>query len=882
MADRKQSIPGYEYVKSSGGIHEYRLLANDLRVLVKEERSVPVATCMVTYHVGSRDEAVGHTGSTHMLEHLLFKHSKNYGANYWTVLMDKGAQSNATTWLDRTNYYHTIPVEHLADAVGYEADRMRNAFFSKEELETERTIVLNELEFRVENEPMEQLDQDMWATAYQAHPYHHPTIGWRSDIEGAPHDALMRFYDKFYWPNNATVTIIGDFALSDALALVRKSFEHVPRSPHDIPHVHTKEAKQYGVRRVEVKKAGQTNIVGVAHKTPPGIHKDSVIFSVLARILTGGKSSRLYRALVEAGLATDVVVRDTPFKDEGLFSLFAMLLPGVSHEKVERVIRAEYEAIQKKGVLPAEVKRAIAQVETESSFSRDGSAAIAGYVNEAIALGDWTTYTRFKDDVAKVTAQDVKRVVQTYFTDAQSTVGWFVGLGNGVSKKKLPSSRTGRMCMLHTHAQASSRMHDMKVITDIKEIAEDGMQIVVVPTGVEDAVTIEGSFLAGTWFASSKNPVVPELLVHMLDKGTKKMNKRIIAERLENMGASVDFSIDEYRVRFHAKCIKEYIEPLLRIIAEEVAMPLLSPLEFAKEKKRYLAELLQETEATATMANATFYQTLYPAMHPNHGHTPQELIRLANKVTVQDLKKFHTFAYGKGSLTVVFAGDVNEATSVKYAKQAFGKWKNVNIKLPQPKAITGVNHRVEKNMFIPEKGNVDVTFGNAIGITRTHKDYYPLVLGIAALGGSFSARLMKHVRESKGLTYGIYARVGGAQNGKDGYWAIRGMFAPALLAKGKEATLEEITAIGKEGITKEELAVRKEVVKGSFVVGASSSGSLAHTILGLIEEGLSKAYLAEYLAIIDSISLEEVNAALKKYVSGEQLLIVQAGTLPKE
>ena len=208
----------FEFVKTSGGIDEYRCTHNDLSILLMEDHSAPVATFMVTYHVGSRNEAIGHTGSTHLLEHMMFKGSKNFnkekGNPIWTVLQDVGAQINATTWMDRTNYFELLPSEHLGRAIAIEADRMRNLFIKDEERQTEMTVVRNEFE-RGENDPFDTLDKNMWATAYQAHPYHHSTIGWRSDIEGVSTERLREFYETYYWPNNAKVTIIGDFKKDD-------------------------------------------------------------------------------------------------------------------------------------------------------------------------------------------------------------------------------------------------------------------------------------------------------------------------------------------------------------------------------------------------------------------------------------------------------------------------------------------------------------------------------------------------------------------------------------------------------------------------------------------------------------------------------------------
>jgi len=425
----KKKEPGFEFIKASGGIEEYCLTSNKLRVLTLEEHSAPVTTFMVTYHVGSRNEAIGHTGATHLLEHLMFKGSKKYNKEnntaIWTELQNIGAQINATTWNDRTNYFEVVPSEHLERAIAIEADRMRNAFLKDEDRQPEMTVVRNEFE-RGENSPFDVLDKNIWATAYQAHPYHHSTIGWRSDIENVSTKRLQEFYNVYYWPNNATVTVIGDFEKKRTLALIKKYFGAHGRSQHAIPEMYTEEPAQEGPRRIMVKRAGQTGIVGVGHKTPEGLNQDIYALQVLGKILTEGKISRLYKRIVDPGLATSLFMYDFPFKDCGMFISYVFLTPETDHNVVEEIILGEYRQIIKEGIKQKELDRAQAQIKANIAFSRDGSYAVASALNEAIAIGDWTFYSTFMDHIIKVSRKDIQRVAEKYLIEDQSTTGWFI------------------------------------------------------------------------------------------------------------------------------------------------------------------------------------------------------------------------------------------------------------------------------------------------------------------------------------------------------------------------------------------------------------------------------------------------------------------------
>ena len=424
-----QTPEAFAFVEVSGGIEAYRLRANGLQVLLLPEAAAPVVTFMVTYRVGSRNESAGLTGATHFLEHLMFKgterFNKQQGTSIFNTLQRVGAQINATTWLDRTNYYELLPKEHLPLAIEIEADRMRGALIDPEEMESERTVILNELD-RGQNEPMRNLYHAVWSAAFAAHPYGHPTIGWRSDVEEVTPDGLRHFYDTFYWPNNATLSIIGDVDTGEALRLVEKHFGAIAPSPEPIPDVTTREPEQRGERRVVVRQAGQLGVVLVAYKMPPALDPDAVALDVLATVLASGMNSRLYRRLTDEGVTTSVHASGSHLRNPGLFSCFAMLAPERQHEEAEAAIYEEIALLQEKGVTDKELNRAKNQLRALEAFSRDGSFAIAAQLNEAIAAGDWKLYTTFGERLDRVTASDVQRAAQTYLVEDARTVGFYV------------------------------------------------------------------------------------------------------------------------------------------------------------------------------------------------------------------------------------------------------------------------------------------------------------------------------------------------------------------------------------------------------------------------------------------------------------------------
>lgn len=423
--DSRSTTP--EPLRTVGGIQEYRL-DNGLQVLILPESAAPVAVCMVTYRVGSRNERAGLTGATHLLEHLMFKgterFNKEQGTAIFNTLQRLGGMVNATTWLDRTNYYTMLPAEHLEQAVEIEADRMRNARVRDEDLASERTVVLNELD-RGQNEPIRRLLHAVYAAAYVAHPYGHPTIGWRSDVEHVTAQGLRHFYDTYYWPDNATVSILGAVEPAEALALVEKHFGGIPAAPDAFEHRVTEEPAQIGERRVTVRQAGRLGTVLMAFKAVPGLDPMADALDVLAIALGSGRSSRIYRRLVDTGLAMAASAWMPRLRDPALFTTYAMLTPGTSFEAAEAALWEVLEEVARDGISEDELKRARRQAVADEAFGRDGPFAAASRLNEAIALGDWTLFPDLVRRLEAVTAEDVQAAARFVFNRDRLTVGLY-------------------------------------------------------------------------------------------------------------------------------------------------------------------------------------------------------------------------------------------------------------------------------------------------------------------------------------------------------------------------------------------------------------------------------------------------------------------------
>ena len=426
----------FEKVESERGVTEWKHRGNGLRVLVAPTPVAPVVGFGVVYRVGSRHEVSGHTGATHILEHLMFKGTQRYNRERGTEIARQlhrvGAAFNATTWLDRTNYYEILPVDRLPLAVDIESDRMRGALVRDSDLDSERTVVLNELDSG-ENDPFDLLMKSSFAHAFIEHTYHHPTIGWRGDVERIDGKVLRRFYDTYYHPDNATVIVVGDIDEETALEEVERGFGALQPAPGPLYQPTIREGVQRGERRFEVHRAGELGALALTWHIPEGLHADLPALSVLTQILSDGVTSRLHQRLVETNRCLGVHAFAMELHDPGVFQIFATIAPGVDPTEVEGEIRSDVGALSSAPPSDDEVARALVQTRTDLAFHHESPGQIMTGLTEAVAMGDWRRFLRELELVEAVSADDLQRVAASYLGDLNLTVGRFVPENGGDS-----------------------------------------------------------------------------------------------------------------------------------------------------------------------------------------------------------------------------------------------------------------------------------------------------------------------------------------------------------------------------------------------------------------------------------------------------------------
>nr|WP_299381267.1 pitrilysin family protein [Allomuricauda sp.] len=897
-------------IKELGGIEEYQYEPNGMNLLLVRDNSAPVVTVQIVYRVGSRHEVTGNTGSTHLLEHLMFKGTEKFNKRKGTSIDSKlnriGAQMNATTWNDRTNYYETIPSDKIEVALEIEADRMRNSLLLKEDKEAEMTVVRNEFE-RGENNPNSVLSKEIWATAYMAHPYHHSTIGWRSDIEKMPIEVLRKFYNTYYWPNNATLTIIGDFEKETLFKLVDKHFGKITRAPHEMPQPYTEEPPQYGPRKVVVKKPGQLGVISVAFKIPGRMHQDLPALKVLGEIIGSGTSSVINTEFIDKGLAFYGYAYTSNFKEVGLFTMSLGVDQNSDFEGINKKMLETLEKIKTEGVQQKDVDRIVSKLNAQTILSRDGSGSIAKQLTEAIAAGDWTDFVKGSDRLKSVTAEQVQKVAKKYLLEDQSTTGYFIPKTSGANPvgSQLPANFTSTEWDKHYYRhpdyrempessfenqnvhsesklqrEASDRIKEETKTGQFVRETVAGMDVVTAKTGAKDFVTVAASFPIGSYFNSGGNKYVPLLTARLLSKGTTKKDKFQFSQQLEKLGVSINVNAGTHKVDIGFKCLEKDLETVVSLLAEELRYPLFDAKELEILKQQILGNMQQGISDPATRANIALSQLIYPADHPNYSKDIEVSMEDIKNIDTVQIRQFHKNYFGPKGMRLVAVGDVDtDALHIALKKSFFG-WKggiNSDVVYREPQKNKGDM----KVVSIPQKPSAQLLIGQYTGLKRTDPDYLPFFVGNYTLGGGFSGRLMRTVRDEDGLTYSIGTKHTGHDFGVGGNWSLSASFSPKLFQKGLDATMIQLKRWWKDGITEKELQDRKSNLTGKFKVGLSSTTGLAGAILTFLERGLQPDYVNQYPKDIEAVTLDQVNQAIKKYIDLNKLIVVKSGSLDK-
>ena len=871
------------------GITEYRL-DNGLRFLLFPDASKPTATVNVTYFVGSRHEGYGETGMAHLLEHLVFKGTPDH-PNISEELAEHGARPNGTTSFDRTNYYETFPStdENLEWALDLEADRMVNSFISRDDLDSEMTVVRNEMESR-ENSPISVLLTRTLATAYLWHNYGNDIGGARSDVEGVPIDRLQAFYRKYYQPDNALLIVTGKFETERALELITQKFDRIPRPDRNggntLWETYTQEPVQEGERTVTLRRVGDVQIATMAYHVPPGSHPDYAAIDILAQVLGDQPSGRLYRGLVEPGLAASASSFSYQLREAGTLITYSQVR---TEDDLSAAVTAMNEVlvdVLRDPVTGEEVDRAKTSLLNGVERTFNDPESIALQLSEWASLGDWRLFFLHRDRIEAVEPEDVHRVAAEYLKSDNRTVGFFYPTDEP-DRAEIPDlpdiasaldDYTGREAIAAGEAFDPSPSNIEQRTT--RYTLSNGMEVALLPKATRgQTVNLGFRVILGDEEALTGRTTAGSIAGQMLMRGSSGHTRQQIQDELDRLQATGSVGGIASQAFGSVQTTRENMDDVMRLMAEIVREPSFPEDEFETLKEQQLAGLEQQRSDPAALAQTALGRHMNPAPpgHPSYTATVEESVAAVEAVTLDEARAFHRDFYGPQLGTLAVVGDFDPQEIRGVIEEAFGDWES-------PYAAT----RISTEFFdapaevlqieTPDKANAFLFAQQNLALRDDHTDYPALILAGYMIGGGFlNSRLVERIREQDGLSYNVQAQIAGHPIDENGSFVAVSIQAPENAEKVEAALREEIQKVLDEGFTDDELDVAKQGYLQSRELARAQDGSLVTILTQGLYFDRTLAWHAEFEGRVRDLTVEGVNAAVRRHLDLNKMTVVKAG-----
>ena len=876
------------------GISQYTL-ANGMRVLLFPDATKPTVTVNLVYGVGSVDENYGETGMAHLLEHLLFKGTPTQ-TDISGEMKKRGINFNATTSLDRTNYFSSFPAndDTLTWVLGMEADRMVNSNIARKDLDSEMTVVRNELESG-ENNPGAVLFQRIRSTAFLWHNYGNSTIGARSDVEGVPIDRLQAFYRQWYQPDNATLVIAGRIDPAETLQLVSSKFGGIKAPKRALPHRYTVEPPQDGEREVTVRRTGDLHLVAAAYHTPALAHADSAPLSVLADILGNTPGGRLHKALVETKIAAGAGASGESLREPGLLSVYAVLPKTGDAANAQAELLKQVEQLRERPITQAEVDEAKQRIGNAYDLYLTDVNAVAMGLAEFQSAGDWRLLFTSRDAVEKVTAEDVNRVAAAYLRSSNRTLGRFiptdardrVTIPAAPAVATLVDGYTGR-AVVAAGENFDPSPQNIQARTSTFTLG-NGLKVSLLPKKTRgETVVVGAQFRFGDEASVTASPdPAGSVAGAMLMRGSQAMSRQQIDQRFEALKtqASVSGSIQGATIAMQTR--RGQLADALALAAEVLRTPSFPESEFEQLRLQAITGLeasRREPGSVAGMALAQHFDP-WPADHPLHVDSIDESLAKLKALKLEDVRAFHRNFYGTAYGEIAIVGDFDPAAVKQQLETLFAGWQTPKPYLPIDTRYTSVPARQER-LETPDKPNAVLTARHNLPLRVVDPDYPALIVANRVFGGgALKSRLGDRIRQREGLSYGVSSaiRADDSRSGQDdaGSLSIQAIAAPENMAKVEAAVREELARLVKDGITEEEL---RDAVAGILTErqqGRADDGSVAGMLADQLYFGRDMQFTAALDAQYRALALAQVNAAIRKYLKPDALSVYVAGDFAK-
>lgn len=891
FAQKKSSaLPAPKKITSVEGITEYEL-ANGLKVLLFPDPSKSTITVNITYLVGSRHEGYGESGMAHLLEHMVFKGTPRH-PNIPQELTAHGARPNGTTWFDRTNYFETFSAteENLRWALDMEADRMVNSFIAKKDLESEFSVVRNEFESG-ENNPSGVLMERVLSTAYLWHNYGKSTIGSKEDIERVPIENLQAFYRKYYQPDNAVLTVAGKFDEQKTLAMINDYFGVIPKPTRVLQPTYTVEPTQDGERHVTLRRTGDVQVTAAGYHIPAGAHPDYPAVNVLADVLTNEPSGRLYKALVESKKASSVYGFAWALKDPGYAYFAAEVLKEKSLEDATKTMLDVCDNLKNNPITKEETERAKNKFLKFFEQTYNNSDRVGLTLSEYIAKGDWRLWFHYRDQLEKVTAEDVNRVAALYFKPSNRTTGVFIPdpapdrstITAAPEPAELLKNYKGKQALAQAEEFDPSPANIM-ARTKTGTFSGGAKYAFLSKSTRGNSVTASMTLRIGSEKTLEGKSTLAEFAVSMLRRGTKSKTFQEINDALDALKSSVNIFGSGQTISISIQSTKDNLVPTLKIVYEILREPVFPAAELEKLRDEELAGIDQQRSEPQAIATIMYDRAVnaYPKDHFRYTMDFDEQVAAVKALKIEDIKKFYTDYFNATNATVSVVGDFDEASVKTELEKILSNWASPVAYTRAPSQFFKPSPNSQK-INTPDKANAMMRAGFNLELNENDADYAALIIGNYMLGGGFlNSRLAVRIRQKEGISYGVGSFIQADPLDKAGSFGTFAIYNPDNSDRLIEAYKDELDKMLKEGFKEEEL---KDAVKGwlqSRNVSRSQDRELVGRLNNYLFIGRTMQWDADLEKKVGSLTTAQVNETVKRWIKPEQLTIIQAGDFERK
>lgn len=869
-------------------------LRNGLDVILLEDHRLPLVAANIWYHVGPANERPGLTGFAHLFEHMMFEGSKHIGKEgHFRHLEAAGASEiNGTTDFDRTNYFETLPSNQLELALWLESDRMGFLLEKLDtgKLENQRDVVRNERRQSMEGHPYGLVQEELFHQLFpKEHPYYASVIGSHADIEAARLEDVREFFRLYYAPNNASLAIVGDIDPANAKRLVEKYFGPI-HAGRPVPKVAVKTPPIETEKRVVVTDQVELPRIYLAWLTSPIYTQEDAECDMLAKILGGSKSSRLYKSLVyERRIAQDAVAQQYSLSLGSIFTIEATAKPGVTPEDLETAIDEELDDLCRHGPSDAEVERACNTIESaiiRGLENLGGFGGVADRLNQYNHfLGDPDYLARDLERYRKATAASVQSVARTSLSRHARVVVY--GVPGEKVVHEAPRSAAGIESVPPADPGTSAQDWRMPVPSPgcpspLKlPVAKrfqlpNGLAVYLLEQHSLPIVSANLVVLSGSDRNPPHLPGLASFTAEMLDEGTKNRSALKIASDADQLGASLSTgsAMDLSVVAFRS--LKKNTDAAFELAADVLLEPKFPDSEVERLRHDRLTQILQQRDSPNTLAAKCFYNALYGASHP-YGYMELGTETSNKAITREDLVQFWKNGYSPAVAALVVAGDLTEGELLSLAEKHLGAWSGAgNAAAPPPVESSPTRHVVIVDK--PASPQTVLRVGQ-IGIARANPDYVPLTVMNAALGGLFSSRINLNLREKQGYTYGASSTFVCRRG--PGPFLIGTSVRTDATAPAVHEILSEVERMRASDVMPEELAVAKDSISRSLPGLFETTPQTASTIAQLFVHSLPTNYYRGLPGEIDTVSTADLRRVAEKYLQPEQMIVVAVGDKSK-